>query len=433
MQFKRHNQIGSWKRIQNFHLMFKWSNFSESLLVRSVYLITIPIVLVQIIGIVIFFELHWDLVLKRSAQSISNEIKILEMQKDSSSINNYANTLQIIRTDNLDISEAEEVTNWIFRKRIKNSLNQISGDFEVLQNQNHFIFFDKKKLEYFYLVPKKRVETKTVGGFFLWTIAVSIILSLISYLFIKKQIQPLKRLGIITRSFGRGIETPNLKPTGSSEVRGLIKDFNNMHNNINSTLDNQRNMLAGISHDLKTPLTRINLMIEEINSETLKNSISQNISEMNIMLNHYLDFIKNEKNENLDEINTSDFISNLTQNYPKLQILINNSNQIFIRKNQITRAIMNILDNADKFAEKIFISSNILNNTWKIEIEDNGPGTNLSQEQLIRPFVKGSDQLNQGTGLGLSIVQKLIKLNNGELNFQKSSHGGLKVTVILQI
>ena len=413
--------------------MIKWSNFSESLLIRSVYLITIPIVLVQIVGIIIFFELHWDLVLKRSAQSITNEIKILEIEKSSSSLDNYANTLEIIRTNDLDISNAQEITNWIFRKRIKNSLSQISGDFKALQNQNYFIFFNKNNTEYFYLVPKKRVETKTVSGFFLWTIAVSIILSLISYLFIKKQIQPLKRLGIITRSFGRGIETPNLKPTGSSEVRGLIKDFNNMHNNINSTLDNQRNMLAGISHDLKTPLTRINLMIEEINSETLKNSISQNISEMNIMLNHYLDFIKNEKNENLDEINTSDFISNLTQNYPKLQILINNSNQIFIRKNQITRAIMNILDNADKFAEKIFISSNILNNTWKIEIEDNGPGTNLSQEQLIRPFVKGSDQLNQGTGLGLSIVQKLIKLNNGELNFQKSSHGGLKVIVILQI
>ena len=413
--------------------MFKWSNFSESLLVRSVYLITIPIVLVQIIGIVIFFELHWDLVLKRSAQSISNEIKILEMQKDSSSINNYANTLQIIRTDNLDISEAEEVTNWIFRKRIKNSLNQISGDFEVLQSQNHFIFFDKKKLEYFYLVPKKRVETKTVAGFFLWTIAVSIILSLISYLFIKKQIQPLKRLGIITRSFGRGIETPNLKPTGSSEVRGLIKDFNNMHNNINSTLDNQRNMLAGISHDLKTPLTRINLMIDEINNETLRNSISQNISDMNIMLNHYLDFIKNEKNENLDEINTYNFISNIAQNYQKLEVLVNNESKIFIRKNQITRAVMNILDNADKFAEKIFISSNLINNKWEIDIEDNGPGTTLSQEELIRPFVKGSDQLNRGTGLGLSIVQKLIKLNNGELNFQKSSHGGLKVSVILQI
>ena len=408
--------------------MSKWSNFSESLLIRSVYLITIPIVLVQIVGIIIFFELHWDLVLKRSAQSITNEIKILEIEKNSSSLDNYANTLEIIRTNNLDISDAKEVSNWIFRKRINNSLNQISSDFKVLQNQNYFIFFNKNNTDYFYLVPKKRVETKTVGGFFLWTIAVSIILSLISYLFIKKQIQPLKRLGIITRSFGRGIQTPNLKPTGSSEIRGLIKDFNNMHSNINSTLDNQRNMLAGISHDLKTPLTRINLMIEEINNEPLKNSISQNISEMNIMLNHYLDFIKNE---NLDEINTSNFIYNLSKNYRKIQILSNHENQVFIRKNQITRAIMNILDNADKFAEKIFISSSFVSNKWSIEVEDDGPGTTLSQEQLIKPFVKGSDKMNQGTGLGLSIVQKLIKLNNGELNFQKSSHGGLKVTIIL--
>ena len=414
-------------------MKINWRNFSGSLLARSVYLITIPIVLIQIIGIIIFFELHWDLVLKRSAQSISNEIKILEMEKNSPSIDNFSNTLQIIRIDNFEINEAEEISNLIFKRRIKGYLSQISSDFNVLQNDDYFIFFNHQKTDYYYLIPRKRVETNTVGGFFLWTIAISIILSLISYFFIKKQIQPLKRLGIITRSFGRGIETPSLKPTGSSELRDLIKDFNNMHNNINSTLENQRNMLAGISHDLKTPLTRINLMIEEINNKTLKDSISKNISEMNIMLNHYLDFIKNEKNENLDEINTSNFISNLAQNYSKLEVLSNNSNQIFIRKNQITRAIMNILDNANKFAEKIFISSNFLNNKWKIEIEDNGPGTNLSQEDLIRPFVKGSEQLNQGTGLGLSIVQKLIKLNNGELNFQKSSYGGLKVIVLLQI
>ena len=414
-------------------MKINWRNFSGSLLARSVYLIIVPIVLIQIVGIIIFFELHWDLVLKRNAQSISNEIKILEMQKNSTLIDNYANTLQIVRIDNFEINEAEEISNWIFKRRIKGYLSQISNDFKVLQNKNYFIFFNSKNTDYFYLIPRKRVETNTVGGFFLWTIAISIILSLISYFFIKKQIQPLKRLGIITRSFGRGIETPSLKPTGSSEVRDLIKDFNNMHSNINSTLDNQRNMLAGISHDLKTPLTRINLMIEEINNEKLKISISQNISEMNIMLNHYLDFIKNEKNENLDQINSSTFITDLAQNYKKLKVLSNDEHQIFIRKNQITRAIMNILDNADKFAEKIFISSHLLNSKWKIEIEDNGPGTNLSDEQLIRPFVKGSDQLNQGTGLGLSIVQKLIKLNNGELNFQKSSHGGLKVIVVLQI
>lgn len=413
--------------------MFKWNNFSGSLLVRSVYLITIPIVLVQIIGIIIFFELHWDLVLKRSAQSISNEIKILELNKDSNSIDEYANTLEIIKTNDLDLSSASEISNWIFKKRISQSLTQIPGKFIAIQNDKYFIIYNGLTNDIFYLIPKKRVETKTVGGFFLWTLAISLILSLISYFFIKKQIQPLKRLGIITKSFGRGIETPNLKPSGSSEVRGLISDFNNMQNNINSTLDNQRNMLAGISHDLKTPLTRINLMIEELENLELKDSIYKNISEMNLMLNHYLDFIKNEKNENLDDVPTNSLIEDLSNNYPNIKILKNEPSVVLIRKSQISRALINILDNAKKFADNIYINSLFDGSKWIISIEDDGPGTNLSQEQLVKPFTKGADQLNQGTGLGLSIVQKLIKLNNGELNFEKSSYGGLKVIISLKV
>ena len=413
--------------------MFKWNNFSGSLLVRSVYLITIPIVLVQIIGIIIFFELHWDLVLKRSAQSISNEIKILELNKDSNSIDEYANTLEIIKTNDLDLSSASEISNWIFKKRISQSLTQIPGKFIAIQNDKYFIIYNDLTNDIFYLIPKKRVETKTVGGFFLWTLAISLILSLISYFFIKKQIQPLKRLGIITKSFGRGIETPNLKPSGSSEVRGLISDFNNMQNNINSTLDNQRNMLAGISHDLKTPLTRINLMIEELENLELKDSIYKNISEMNLMLNHYLDFIKNEKNENLDDVSTNSLIEDLSNNYPNIKILKNERSVVLIRKSQISRALINILDNAKKFADNIYINSLFDGSKWIISVEDDGPGTNLSQEQLVKPFTKGADQLNQGTGLGLSIVQKLIKLNNGELNFEKSSYGGLKVIISLEV
>ena len=413
--------------------MFKWSNFSGSLLVRSVYLITVPIVLVQIIGIIIFFELHWDLVLKRSAQSISNEIKILELTKDSDSIDEYANVLEIIKTDNFDLSGTYEISNWIFKKRIRQSLGQIPGKFVAIQDDQYFIFYNALTKDIFYLIPKRRVETKTVGGFFLWTLAISLILSLISYFFIKKQIQPLKRLGIITKSFGRGVETPNLKPSGSSEVRGLISDFNNMQNNINSTLDNQRNMLAGISHDLKTPLTRINLMIEELENLELKDSIYKNISEMNLMLNHYLDFIKNEKNENLDEVSTRTLIEDLSKNYLNLKILTNENNVVLVRKSQISRALINILDNAKKFAENIYIKSSFVETKWIIIIEDDGPGTNLSQEQMVKPFTKGAEQLNQGTGLGLSIVQKLIKLNNGELNFEKSSYGGLKVIISLEI
>ena len=413
--------------------MLKWDHFSESLLVRSVYLITLPIVLVQVIGIIIFFELHWDLVLKRSAQSIVNDIKILELTKNTEEIDKFANTLQIIKTDRKQINEIKPISNWIFKKRINQSLSQIPGQFTASQNDNFYIVSNILDEDYYYLIPKKRIETKTVVGFFLWTIAISIILSIISYFFIKKQIQPLKRLGIITKSFGRGIETPNLKPSGSSEVRGLINDFNNMQNNIKSTFENQRNMLAGISHDLKTPLTRINLMIEDLNNEEIKSAISKNISEMNIMLNHYLDFIKNEKNENLDEVITDILIYEAANNYQNISFLSNESKKVLIRKNQVKRVLINVLDNANKFAKNIYLNSTFQNDSWLIIIEDDGPGTNLTEEQLTKPFFKGPQQLNQGTGLGLSIVQKLIKLNNGELKFEKSIYGGLKVTISFEV
>ena len=413
--------------------MLKWSHFSESLLVRSVYLITLPIVLVQVVGIIIFFELHWDLVLKRSAQSIVNDIKILELTKNTEEIDKFANTLQIIKTDRKQINEIKPISNWIFKKRINQSLSQIPGQFTASQNDNFYIVSNILDEDYYYLIPKKRIETKTVVGFFLWTIAISIILSIISYFFIKKQIQPLKRLGIITKSFGRGIETPNLKPSGSSEVRGLINDFNNMQNNIKSTFENQRNMLAGISHDLKTPLTRINLMIEDLNNEEIKSAISKNISEMNIMLNHYLDFIKNEKNENLDEVITDILIYEAANNYQNISFLSNESKKVLIRKNQVKRVLINVLDNANKFAKNIYLNSTFQNDSWLIIIEDDGPGTNLTEEQLTKPFFKGPHQLNQGTGLGLSIVQKLIKLNNGELKFEKSIYGGLKVTISFEV
>ena len=413
--------------------MLKWNHFSESLLVRSVYLITLPIVLVQVVGIIIFFELHWDLVLKRSAQSIVNDIKILELTKNTEEIDKFANTLQIIKTDRKQINEIKPISNWIFKKRINQSLSQIPGQFTASQNDNFYIVSNILDEDYYYLIPKKRIETTTVLGFFLWTIAISIILSIISYFFIKKQIQPLKRLGIITKSFGRGIETPNLKPSGSSEVRGLINDFNNMQNNIKSTFENQRNMLAGISHDLKTPLTRINLMIEDLNNEEIKSAISKNISEMNIMLNHYLDFIKNEKNENLDEVITDILIYEAANNYQNISFLSNESKKVLIRKNQVKRVLINVLDNANKFAKNIYLNSTFQNDSWLIIIEDDGPGTNLTEEQLTKPFFKGPQQLNQGTGLGLSIVQKLIKLNNGELKFEKSIYGGLKVTISFEV
>ena len=279
------------------------------------------------------------------------------------------------------------------------------------------------------MISKDKLETKTITGFFLWVLFCSIILSLISYLFIKNQIRPLQRLGIMTRSFGRGILTPDIRPTGSTEIRGLIRDFNNMKNNIIETINTQKTMLAGISHDLRTPLTRISLMNEGINEEKIKEKIRSNIIEMNMMIESYIDFIKNEKNEASIKINSDEFINEQLMKYKNIIIQKNESKIINIKKTQIFRAIQNILENANKFAENIYINSYFMNQKWIISIEDDGPGTELNSEELVKPFIKGKNSLNKGSGLGLSILKKIIDLNNGVVMFEKSKYGGLNVTI----
>ncbi len=404
----------------------------SSLLLRSFYLISIPIVLIQLIGIIIFFELHWDLVLKKLSSNIINNIEIIlkDNQKQEDIPKYILNTfeLEILKDKDTKITKTK---NFFLNKRMNQALKNIEypSDFGIYNNDYFIIIINKKNNNFNILISKDKLETKTITGFFLWVLFCSIILSLISYLFIKNQIRPLQRLGIMTRSFGRGILTPDIRPTGSTEIRGLIRDFNNMKNNIIETINTQKTMLAGISHDLRTPLTRISLMNEGINEEEIKEKIRSNIIEMNMMIESYIDFIKNEKNEASIKINSDEFINEQLMKYKNIIIQRNESKIINIKKTQIFRAIQNILENANKFAENIYINSYFMNQKWIISIEDDGPGTELNSEELVKPFIKGKNSLNKGSGLGLSILKKIIDLNNGVVMFEKSKYGGLNVTI----
>ena len=300
-------------------MSYKLRKMSSSLLVRSFYLISIPIVLIQIIGIVIFFELHWDLVLKKLSNNIVNNIELFinEYNHFEEVPYNSLQTLELVLIKNNDLKIYKNSNNYFLKKRMTQALSQIkySTEFKIYNEKYFIIKIDKNGHIFNFLIKKDELETKTITGFFLWILLCSIILSLISYFFIKNQIRPLKRLGIITRSFGRGIETPDIRPTGSTEIRGLIRDFNYMKNNINQTINSQKNMLAGISHDLRTPLTRINLMIDNLSDEQMKLDIHSNINEMNLMIEHYLDFIKSEKDETTIEVQSDIFIKEIIQKF----------------------------------------------------------------------------------------------------------------------
>jgi two-component system osmolarity sensor histidine kinase EnvZ len=415
----------------------KLRKISSSLLLRSFYLISIPIVLIQIIGIVIFFELHWDLVLKKLSNNIVNNIELFINEYNHYEEVPYRSlqTLELVLIKNDELKIYKNSNNYFLKKRMTQALSQIkySTEFKIY-NENYFIIkIDKNGHIFNFLIKKDELETKTITGFFLWILLCSIILSLISYFFIKNQIRPLKRLGIITRSFGRGIETPDIRPTGSTEIKELIRNFNYMKNNINQTINSQKNMLAGISHDLRTPLTRINLMIDNLSDEQMKLDIHSNINEMNLMIEHYIDFIKNEKDESAIEVQSNIFIKEIIQKYKNISIDKNEQKNINIKKNQIYRSIQNVIGNSLKFANKVFINSYFEKNYWVIKIEDDGPGTDLSSEDLVKPFFKGKSQLNQGSGLGLSIAKKIVDINNGDIQFNKSSHGGLMVILKFQI
>ena len=416
-------------------MFFNLKRISSSLLLRSFYLISIPIVLIQIIGIIVFFELHWDLVLKKMSNNIINNVELFINEYDHYTEVPYGmlQTLELVLIKNDEAKIYKDSKNYFVNKRMKQALKRITYDsnFKTYDEDYFIIIINKNGNIFNFLVRKDELETKTIMGFFLWVLFCSIILSIISYLFIKNQIKPLSRLGIITRSFGRGIDMPDIRPTGSTEIKGLIRDFNNMKKNINETINAQKNMLAGISHDLRTPLTRINLMSDNIENKEIQLAINDNINEMNVMIEHYIDFIKNEKEELAEIIKSNIFINDILKQYKNITLNKNEVKEIKIKKIQITRALQNVIENSQKFAKNTFVSSYFSDSKWNISIEDDGPGIDLNPEEIVKPFVKGKNNLNQGSGLGLSILKKIIDLNNGKIKFDRSVHKGLKVHIEL--
>ena len=416
-------------------MFFNLKRISSSLLLRSFYLISIPIVLIQIIGIIVFFELHWDLVLKKISSNIINNVELFINEYDHYTEVPYGmlQTLELVLIKDDEAKIYKDSKNYFVNKRMKQALKRIIYDskFKTYDKDYFIIIINKNGNIFNFLVRKDKLETKTIMGFFLWVLFCSIILSIISYLFIKNQIKPLSRLGIITRSFGRGIDMPDIRPTGSTEIKGLIRDFNNMKKNINETINAQKNMLAGISHDLRTPLTRINLMSDNIENKEIQLAINDNINEMNVMIEHYIDFIKNEKEELAEKIKSNIFINDILKQYKNITLNKNDVKEIKIKKIQITRALQNVIENSQKFAKNTFVSSYFSDSKWIISIEDDGPGIDLSPEEIVKPFVKGKNNLNQGSGLGLSILKKIIDLNNGKIKFDRSAHNGLKVHIEL--
>ena len=261
----------------------------------------------------------------------------------------------------------------------------------------------------------------------------------ISLIFLKNQTRPITNLARVAEKFGKGEEIGEYKPSGAAEIRQAGYEFDRMRKRIERHLNQRSEMLSGISHDLRTPLTRMKLQIAFIKDNDLANKLTEDINEMEKMLNEYLQFTSSSYLEKNEHFNLTELINQTINKYDNQNISSNLFPEVFIngRKNLIKRCINNLIDNAIKYGDKVKVELNKSSNNLFIRIEDNGPGIDEKEyENVFKPFYKidkGRADSKSSVGLGLSIASDIIRSHGGNIKLEKSTMNGLEVKIFLPV
>nr|MBT6354173.1 HAMP domain-containing protein [Pelagibacteraceae bacterium] len=420
-----------------------------SLLGRSIIIIFVPIIILMIVTALIFYQTSWNIISKRLTESVVADINVIVKLIDQ---NLKTEAINIAKEDfkmKINIQENSLIDQMIFQeqrgilsKRLKQALIKLKKPF----------FYDLSKIDKGVIiiiqlgddlliirVDKDRLYSETAFVFLLWMLFASIILLFFSYFFMNKQIRPLKRLAIIAETFGRGLDAPELQSSGASEIRQTANAFNQMRTRIKRFLKQRTDMLAGVSHDLRTPLTRMKLQLSLLKEEKAKKELELDINEMTAMLDSYVSFVRSEAPEPIENINLNSLIKEILKNIDQeiIEIIFQETNVIKTsgRPVQLKRAFQNIIDNSIRYSHKLNIEIYINDNGCCIVIEDDGPGIpNKNFEDVFKPFFTldpSRNKLKGESGLGLSITRDIIRAHGGEIKLDKSKFGGLKSVIEL--
>jgi len=423
----------------------------NSLYTRSLIIIIAPIVVLQAILTFVFLERHWQLVTKKLSSSVVSEIgMIIKMQKetDQETISSYAKEFYDISINyysNQEISLDNNIPKTIVERTLVREIGERLDTKTWVQD-----FPEEKKVKVIiplgssiieFLIPRRNVYATNSHIFLVWMVISSILILSIAILFLRQQIKPIEKLAKAAESFGMGKKIENFKPSGASEVRKAADAYIKMQERIEKFIEQRTLMLAGVSHDLRTPLTRIKLQLEMLSKNRENQELLKDVDEMQYMLETYLDFSQTVSSEESSLVNINKLIEEVIETSKDENNFI-----IFkpLKKNEINhkckyialkRCIINIINNAKAYGDKIIIKLSESDYEININIEDNGPGiSEKDYQKALKPFQRLDSSRNQniaGSGLGLSISQDIIKTLDGNLNLSKSEMGGLKVEINL--
>ena len=425
----------------------------KRLFYRALLIVAVPVIFLQLIITIVFFDSLWIKTNKGMTRALINEINtFIEVYDDEiykkDEITNLFSVYQDLNiefvNDNNFSYKYEERWFSPIDRTLRRELKSIFGSekfwFNTISYKELIDIRIKHQLGYFkFLVPKDRVTSSSARIFALWITVPALIMVFISLIFLKNQTRPISNLAKAAEKFGKGEEIGEFKPSGALEIRQAGYEFDKMRKRIVRHLNQRSEMLSGISHDLRTPLTRMKLQIAFIKDKDIGSKLAEDINEMEKMLNEYLQFTSSSYLEKDEQFNLSELISNIIKKYNNKNISSNIASRIYVngRKNLIQRSINNLIDNSIKYGDKVNIELSKKNNNIFIKIEDNGPGIPEQEyENVFKPFYKvnkGRADAKSSVGLGLSIASDIIRSHGGNIKLEKSSLNGLGVKIFLPV
>ena len=425
----------------------------KSLFYRALLIVAIPVLFLQLVITIVFFDSLWIKTNKGMTKALVNEIStFIEVYNNESynkeEITNLFSVYQDLNFEFIDDNNFKLADNerWFspidrtLRRELKSRFSSDEFWFDTTDYKELIDLRIKYQAGYFkFLVPKDRVTSSSARIFALWITVPAMIMVFISLIFLKNQTRPITNLAKAAERFGKGEEVEEFKPSGASEIRQAGYEFDKMRKRIVRHLNQRSEMLSGISHDLRASLTRMKLQIAFIKEKELANKLAEDINEMETMLNEYLQFTSSSYLEKDEMFNLTELIDEVVRKYDSKNISKKLSPRIYLngRKNLIKRCVNNLIDNAIKYGDKINIELNKSNASLFIKIEDNGPGIAESEyENVFKPFYKidkSRADSKSSVGLGLSIASDIIRSHGGNIKLEKSSLNGLGVKIFLPV
>ena len=435
-------------------MFFGLSNYIKNLLpkrlfYRGLLIVAVPIVVLQITISVVFFDSLWIKTNSGMTRALVSEVKTFVDAYDNDETNK--DFIIVLFKDHLGFNIKYEKEKIIPDNVPERWFSPVDRSLRrELKNKNLIYWFNTTNFKdvidlrikygdgYFqFYIPRDRLTTSSARLFGLWITLPAFLMIMIAIIFLKNQTRPIIKLAEASEKFGKGEDLEEFRPSGALEIRKAGQEFDKMRKRILRHLNQRSEMLSGISHDLRTPLTRIKLQLAMIKDENLSQKLSSDVDEMEKMLNEYLQFASTGAKDKTETFNISEQISDLINKYENPNIIKDFNDRIYYngRKNLINRCINNLIENSLKFAKKVEVKIEKQQDTIIIAISDDGPGIPQEEyENITKPFYKidkSRSEKKSSVGLGLSIASDIVKSHGGDITFAKSKFGGLEVTISL--